>query len=449
MTEDKEKKFIDYRANDFQLKVMKSKKKMIFAGCGVGSGKTDVGSLWILRKVKQMVPGQIGLISANSYTQLKDSTIRNLYKNCRNWSVPILPEKLPSGHSPSNIYIWNGKCYCEILCRSMGHYEDLSGMEIAWAWCDEVWGTIKDAIDLVLARMRDDRGSPIQILLTTNLDDPGSWMHEMFVDNFTEKLMDVVYASSYANEKNLPEGYIEGLKTLYTAKKFQRMVLAKWVSLEGSVLYHNFDRSVHRDVKAEMDPCLPIIWSHDFNIGQGKPMSSILGQIKKGKDKKGTVRPELHIFSEIVLDSSDTQHAVDEFNNRYEIDPKDREQVVTIYGDASGRAKDTRSRTTDYEILRQAGFTNQKVPKANPPLRSRHNAVNLLLKNAAGDVRLFCHPRCKNLIKGMETTILKGGAQYLEKEAYEQHATTSLGYLVCQEFPLVRLESGMLSVTGF
>ena len=69
----------------------------------------------------------------------------------------------------------------------------------------------------------------------------------------------------------------------------------------------------------------------------------------------------------------------------------------------SGRAKDTRSKTTDYELLRAAGFIDQRVPRANPPIRDRHNAVNALLCNAAGQVRCSIHPRCQDAIKGLET----------------------------------------------
>lgn len=149
------------------------------------------------------------------------------------------------------------------------------------------------------------------------------------------------------------------------------------------------------------------------------------------------IRPELHCFDEIILDTSDTNDASDECAARLEklnVKP----QAVRVYGDASGKAKDTRSKKTDYEILRAAGFTDQRVPDSNPPIRDRHNAVNALFKNAAGDVRAKVHPRCKTLTKGCETVKLRGGASYLEEETREQHVTTAFGYLVAVEFPILR-----------
>lgn len=424
---------LEYKARPHQLKVLRSLKKYIFLGAGVGSGKTDIGSLWSLQKISSTPEGTIGLIAANSYTQLIDSTLRNLYKNWQYFGIPYQPVSLPKSHGPFNIQVWNGKHWVEILCRSLDSYNLLAGIEIGWAWLDEVFLTKKEAIDVITARLRDDRMYN-QILFTTTLDEPDTWMYQTFVENFNDELMDVVYATTYDNQKNLPDGYIDTLKATYTKQMFDRMVLAKWVTLAGAQIYYNFEPQIHITADAERDEHLPILWSHDFNIGEGKPMSSCLCQIKKGDGPDGIKRSELHVFDEIILETADTQDAAQEFEGRYSKDN------VTIYGDASGKAKDTRSKMTDYVILKERGFKRQKVPAANPPIRERHNAVNALLKNASGDVRVKIHPRCKTLIKGLQTVKLKQGSQYLEEETYSQHITTALGYLICQEFPIRKRE---------
>ena len=79
-----------------------------------------------------------------------------------------------------------------------------------------------------------------------------------------------------------------------------------------------------------------------------------------------------------------------------------------------GRARDTRSKTTDYQIIADAGFPRQDIPRANPPVRERHNQMNAMLKAADGTASLFIHPRCKTLLRGLETVKLKPGAQYVE-----------------------------------
>lgn len=415
---------VKYKYLPHQIKALKSKKKIIFDGCGIGSGKTDIGCVWTSGKIRNMGPDQIGLIGANSYTQLFDATLRKVFANFRKWGIPFRPQSLPRSRSPINLEIHNGSHWVEILCRSLDNYEMLSGTEIAFAWLDETWQTKADALDVVFGRLRGGDKDQLQMLMTTTLDDPDSDMYKMVVDDFDPEEMEVIYATTYQNEHNLPKGYIKTLKKRYSPQLFDRMVLTKWVSLMTGLIYTNFDRNLHVGKDAEFDPALPVCWSHDFNIGQDKPMSSCLAQIKKN---------DLHIFDEIILESSDTNDAVSEFKNR---SIAEKANDVIVYGDAAGRAKDTRSKTTDYRILFSGGFRKQKVPKANPSIRDRHNAVNSLLKNADGDVRLRIHPRCKTLIKGLETVKLKKGSGYLEEETWNQHVTTALGYLVAKEFSL-------------
>jgi hypothetical protein len=431
---------VEYRAHPYQLDVLQSKKFLTFIGAGVGAGKTDVGSLWTVMRCKESTSGVIGMIAANTYPQLFDATLRNAFKNFDRFGIAHRPIELPKSHSPFTLELWNGERWVEILCRSMERYENLSGVELGWAWMDEVWQTQREAYDLITARVRDIRIDLQRILLTTTLDDPASWMYEEFVDKFDGERMLVRYATTLENERNLRPGYVEDMKRTYSDRLFQRMVMAKWVTLSSGQVYYNFSRAAHVSDEAEFEPQLPILWAHDFNIGDGKPMSSCLCQIKKGPgvqlDSKGkpVIRPELHVFDELILETADTQDAIREFGGREWA--AQAKAGIRIYGDASGKARDTRSKKTDYAILREAGYGDQRVPDQNPPIRDRHNAVNSLLKNAAGDIRVKIHSRCKALAKGLETVKLKTGAQYLEVETREQHVTTAFGYLVHAEFPI-------------
>jgi hypothetical protein len=432
---------VEYRAHAHQLDVLRSTKPLTFLGAGVGAGKTDVGTVWTLRMVKTTPRGVLGMIAANTYPQLWDATLRNVLKNLGRLGVAHKPRELPKSHQPLTLEVWNGQHWVEILCRSMESYENLSGVEIGWAWMDEVWQTLEAAFNVVVARARDRRVPVNQILLTTTLDEPTSWMYRVFVENFDEALMTVRYATTLENEKNLPPGYVERLRKIYTDREFKRMVLARWVTLLTAAIYYAFERDKIVSGAVEFDPALPILWSHDFNIGEGKPMSSCLCQIRRGNGPDGKARTELHVFDEIVLDTADTNDAIAEFKARPWL--AQAKAGVRIFGDASGKARDTRSKKTDYALLAEAGFGDQRVPASNPPIRDRHNAVNRLMKSASGDIRLRVHPRCKTVATGLETVTLQGGAQYLEKETRAQHVTTALGYLVHAEFPVIAVSSGV------
>lgn len=410
-----------------QLQVLSSTKRYIFLGGGVGSGKTEAGSLWVVKQVQHTPPGVLGCIAANSYAQLTDSTLRNLYRTCQRAGMPIRPGSLPFAKTAVNIAMPGPDAHwTDVLCRSLESYHLLAGVEFGWVWVDECFLARREAVEVLMARLRDTR-MPCQILFTTTLDEPGSWMHSMFVEQYDPELMDVFYATTFEN-RHLPEGYIQSLKRMYPARLYDRMVLSKWVALSAHVIYHSFDRAKHLMAEVAFAPELPLLWSHDFNLAPGKPMSSVLAQLRRGLHGM-----ELHVFDEIVMETADTNHVIAEMKAR-----PWHEQAragIIVYGDASGRARDTRSGMTDYSLLATAGFAQQKVPKSNPPVRDRHNLVNCLLCDAEGRVRLKIHPRCETLIRGLERAALKQGAQYVEDDSlFEQHVTTALGYLCCAEF---------------
>lgn len=418
-----------------QSQALTSGKKEVFLAGGVGAGKTQIGSLWAIKKVMQTPEDVYGLIVSNTYNQLYDTTIRSFYGLLSDARFHVNPKNIPRGRGPADLMIHNGNHWVRVLLRSLEHYERLSGLEVGWYWADEVWQTKQEAIDILNARLRDRRMPTPQALFTTTLDDPTTWMYTRFVENYEADLQDVIYAKTEQNP-HLPEGYLHALKSTYSEATFRRMVLAEWVALDSERIYTSFKRELHVE-EFETDLFLPIWWTHDFNIGYGKPMSSCLIQY----------HPTSQIFcvvDEIILERSDTNDAVSEFRNRY----REFDNVV-IYGDATGNSRDTRSKATDYEILAKAGFANQRVPRANPPIRERHNVVNALLQDANGKVRIKIHPRCRTLIKGLETTKLKKGGSYIEDDsAREQHVTTALGYCLCVETPQRPKQIQQLRVKG-
>ncbi len=430
-----------------QYKILTSDKRLIFAGQGVGSGKSECGGVWAFLRAKETPKGGRCIIAANTYPQLFDSTLDKVLQTWTEMGLRFRPRELPKSYSPWNVELWNGSHWVLIRCRSLAEYTKISGQNICWYWMDEAWDSPDGAFAALEERNRAPMPGGNRALITTTLDDANSWMYSLAVEQLGEVLasglgehwswqeterMLVVYSQTHINH-HLPDDYIPKLQRAMSERLYDRRVLSKWVSLTAGRVYHAFDRQAHLSEDAEYVPGLPVCWTHEFNIGENKPMSSALGQIKRGVSPDGRKRPELHIFDELVLESSDTNDAATECEATPWFESAGY-GGFTIYGDASGAAKDTRSKTSDYGILRDRGFTRQRVPKANPPIRTRHNRVNTLLKSADGDVRVKIHPRCTTLAKGLETVTLKQGANYLEKETPEQHVTTALGYLICAEF---------------
>jgi hypothetical protein len=156
-------------------------------------------------------------------------------------------------------------------------------------------------------------------------------------------------------------------------------------------------------------------------------MSSCLVQ-KYGDDQE--------VHDEIIIQGARIADAVEEFEARGYRKWLESEggPGVIIYGDATGSHRDTRSKSSDYGLLREYGFNVQKIRRSNPPIRHRHNSANGRLRNALGVTHTRIHPRAKTLIRGLEMVGYKANS-FLEDEIEEQHVTAAWSYFCEREWP--------------
>ena len=159
---------------------------------------------------------------------------------------------------------------------------------------------------------------------------------------------------------------------------------------------------------------------------------------------------------EVVIDGQRTADSLEEMYERGLLDFPARYE---IYGDATGRHRDTRSKVSDWDIIDNffANITSKKakrplrykieVGRSNPPVRTRHNHVNGVLCNANNKRRLMVYKDCPTVDEGLRLTKLKSGAQYLEDDTDRfQHITTALGYAVCGVLDNESQDSGVFNI---
>ena len=244
-----------------------------------------------------------------------------------------------------------------------------------------------------------------------------------------------VYFSRTEDNPFLPAFYIEQLKQDLDPKLARRMLYGEWVEITTDVIYHAYsERANYRPVSYAVDTLLPIAIAWDFNIGEGKPLSTCFSQVTLEKGQ-----PAFHFFAEVVVEGASTEEACQEMADRGLLD---HDTDYLIYGDATGGAKSTKSKLSDYDIMRKF-FANYRtpdgramsfrmeVPLSNPPIRTRHNIVNAYCKNDAGRHRLFVYKDCPTLNKGFKLTALKPGGKYIEDDSKPyQHVTTAAGYQI-------------------
>src|SRR5690606_16536890 len=177
---------------------------------------------------------------------------------------------------------------------------------------------------------------------------------------------------------------------------------------------------------------------------------SVIGQVING---------EIRILEEQILWNSNTLASCEEFEEKalkyqkilggdaYGVYPLN----ITCYGDPAGEQRSSSADKTDWRIVKQWASRNSdrfkvtfKVDSAHPTQKARVAAMNGMLRNHAGEHRMFIHPSCKELIKDLEEVAWKQGATtQIDKDADSKrtHASDALGYMCEKEFGL-RVKGG-------
>lgn len=283
------------------------------------------------------------------------------------------------------------------------------------------------------------------VISATNPDAPSHWAYKKIICSKSDHVK-VFYSNTYDNPY-LPASYITQLKERLDPKMARRMINGEWIEIESEVLYHAYSqaRNYKPDTEWVIRKDLPIRLMYDFNIGQGKPLSLVLGQYDPVVD-------HWHIFSEVIIDGQRTRQSLEEAADRGLLD---HETLYIVHGDATGHHADTRSPSSDYDIIEKflSNYVTKKdnrklryqlqVPRSNPGLRERHNIVNSYCQDANGNVKLFVYKNAPTCDEGMRLTKLKKGAQYLEDDKDRfQHCTTAIGYGVMYENDMKRRRTG-------
>jgi hypothetical protein len=220
-------------------------------------------------------------------------------------------------------------------------------------------------------------------------------------------------------------GFIAREAERMSASQFRQLYEAEWVDWNELPVYQ-FDRQVHTR-EMELQPTLPVQLSCDFNVD---PMAWIVGQSKGN---------EAWALDEIAIPGgATTEEACREFIRRY---PNPR-LTVEVYGDASGSARKTSASRTDYQIIRELLGSqylrfSMHVPKANPPVIDRINAVNGMLKPAKGRPRYFLHSKCKGLATDYARVSYKPGTRDIDKTNKGlTHYSDADGYRLAAKFAI-------------
>lgn len=307
-----------------------------------------------------------------------------------------------------------------------GDLEKFRSLELSMLVIEEASESNSELYDAV--KMRVGRLPKIKqniILTLTNPDEPSHYLYKKIIAKDGTENKKVFYSLTEQNPF-LPKWYIENLRRDLDPEMAKRMLQGMWISIQHKTPYYayNTNKQFLRNIKYKFNPYLPVDLMHDFNIGQGKPMSAAIGQ---------NVNGEFHIAKNFIIEGFDTNEIIQEIIQSNYI-PKS--SLVRVFGDASGQSRDTRSGTTDYDIIQKhltkAGYQNElHVPSANPLIRDRQNIVNSYCMNDLGQTRLYIYKEAETVDEGLKLTKLKKGSTYQEDDSDAfQHVVTALGYYI-------------------
>ena len=299
-----------------------------------------------------------------------------------------------------------------ILLRTMETWNRIRGQNLCAAGMDEIdtspRKTAESAVRMALARLRSGN---IQQFYAATTPEGFGWAWDTFEKNPAPD-KHLIRARTVDNP-HLPEGFVDSLMANYPEQLIRAYLDGQFVNLNTGAVYDRFDRNKHiftqpLDISAE-----PLRVGIDFNVGN---MSAVIAI----RDTK-----RLTVVDEISK-AHDTDALAQEIRRRY---PTHR---ILAYPDASGASRSTNATQTDIQILETYGFSNQS-PKSNPPIRDRVAAVQALLENGKGEIRLQVHVGCRRLIECLELQCYTDRGDP-DKDGGHDHMNDALGYLVWREF---------------
>jgi phage terminase large subunit-like protein len=279
------------------------------------------------------------------------------------------------------------------------------------------------------------------ILPPEGLQTTTSWVFPKIIRPWQAgKLPDVgLFGASIYDNPGIARDEIARLEAIYPVGTPSRRIRleGEWIpGIGGARAYANFDRTIHISKNPfVVNQRKPLIWMWDFNV---EPMVSLVGQVN------GFV---YEIHREFVLDEGSIAEMCEYFVNSI----PEHGGELWIYGDSTGEGRSNQTGKTNYwtiqnEMKQYGSPIRLKVPPENPRVPDRINAMNRILRDEEGTVRLLVDPTCEELITDLEDVKRdnKGGIMKVrnKKDPYfrRTHTSDALGYWIAFEEP-VRVES--------
>ena len=368
--------------------------RMVAFVAGYGAGKTRTLCAWATIMSLDN-PGCIGVLFAPTGPLVRDVLIRSLEDYWTELGINF--EYRASPLPEFRLFLPMG--VATVLCRSMENWSRIIGTNAAWIGADEIDTSKTElaqrAVEKFLGRLR--AGNRRQLGMFSTPEGFGI-LHHLFVEE-GDKEDRALYRAKSTDNPHLPADFIEGMRENYPPAMLKSYLDGEFTNLTQASVYPEFDRSLNTseiNAPSESDT----IWvGVDFNVN--RCWLAVCIQRKDG----------IHVIGEHI--ARDTPGVIDTILEHYGQWVEHNQLVVCP--DASSQSRSTKNAgISDFGLMKQAGLRMQ-TQRSNPFIRDRVLTVNSLILNAKGDRKLFVHPDCKGMIKGLEQQPYDQATQQPEK----------------------------------
>ncbi len=412
--------------NDPQYEFLKLPHKFRAFVAGFGTGKTVVGCTSQCIHYLEHPRVNQGYF-APTYPQIRDIFYPTIEEVAYQFNIPVT---IKSGDK--EVQFGKGRFYRgTTLCRSMERPGTIIGFKIGRGFLDEI-DTLPmlkatEAWRKIIARLRWENCKNGVDLATT----PEGFLftYKTFVESLIKnpkltKNYGLIQASTYDNEKNLPDDYISSLFETYPSELIDAYINGRFVNLTSGTVYNSFDR-ITCNSNEQIKENEPLFIGMDFNVG-------------KMAARVFVARPSGWHCVDEINDVFDTPSIITIIQDRY------RDHHVYVYPDSSGKSRKTvDASTSDIELLRYAGFT-VRANSVNPRVKDRVMSTNKQFQD-------------KMLYVNVESCPVT--AANLEQQAYDtngepdkkngsDHGNDAFGYPIAYEFPIKKRSVYIHKISG-
>lgn len=408
--------WVPLKAHAKQSEALRHPARFKALACGRGSGKTEIAKRRIIMALAEHKPwpDPIYFYALPTYKQAK----RVAWKSLKALVPPQWIKKTPN---ESELYI-ETVFGSTLWLVGMDKPARIEGVQ--WDGCviDESSDQKPGAFALtVMPALTHRRGWAWRIGVPKRFG-IGAGEFKDFYDKGLQRMDDTFASWTWPSSDILSEDELAMQREALDERDFNEQYEASWEKASGAIFYAFSGENVTSNTEY-LGNRHKIVVGSDFNVD---PMSWVLCHELEGN---------LHVFDELFIRNTNTEETLNVLYQKY----GHHQGGWEFYGDASAGARKTSAAKTDYiQIKNDERFMPKRVlyPKSNPPIANRFSACNALLRNKAGIRRCFINPRCKNLIKDLNSRAYAPGSREPNDSGDIGHISDALGYIIYAKWPV-------------